>query len=95
MLTTKGKTSAEKKPLFANLMGNGRKVIHMEGLPKGEEERILKLIDSLRDFKDNRTVDISKVVNEAFPLFEATIDAANFQKVKKGIIAGCFCVATR
>lgn len=77
--STEGKTSFP----FASLMGCGRKVTHMEGVSKTDEERIIKLVDSLSGLKDNRTVDIPTVVNQAFPLFEATIGAADFQKIKK------------
>ena len=77
--STEGKASFP----FASLMGCGRKIIHVTGMSKTEEERIINLVDSLSGLKDNREVDIPTVVNHGFPLFEATIGAADFQKIKK------------
>lgn len=83
MLGKNNKGTGEKKSFLSNLMGGGRKVIHYEGMSKTDEERVIKLADALRDYKDDRPIDVGMIVKEAFPRFEETIGAADFQKVKK------------
>ena len=66
-----------------------RKIVCREGISKNDREAVIKLYEALVPGDKSRTINVTMIVDEAFPIFEETIGQANFQKIKKYFGIGC------
>lgn len=66
-----------------------RKILCRDGISQSDCEAVIKLYDALVFGDKTRSVNVTMIVDEAFPVFEETIGDANFQKVKKYFGIGC------
>ena len=73
----------------ATILEPQRQIISREGISKSDCDAVVKLYDALVHGDKRRTVNVTLIVDEAFPRFEETIGQANFQKIKKYFGIGC------
>lgn len=81
-----------RRPNFmpnATLQTPERKIICKDDISKTDKEAVIKLYEALVPGDKTRTVNVTMIVEEGFPVFEATIGSSNFQKLKKYFGIGC------
>lgn len=96
------KTAAQKKDGFFNVLRMPstsapnkkvqkaeRPIICREDISKDDRDAIIKLYDALVIDDRSKTVNITMIVEEAFPVFEEILGSANFKKLKKYFGIGC------
>lgn len=84
MLSKDPRNQTEKKPsILSNIFNGGRQIIHADGMSRQEEDRIVKLMEALREPKDNRPYDVKAFVQYGMAKCEETLGTSDFQKVKK------------
>ena len=84
MLSKDPMKQTDKKPsILSNIFSGGRQIVHADGMKRQEEERIVKLMEALREPKDNRPYDVNAFVQFGMAKCEETLGATDFQKVKR------------
>lgn len=66
-----------------------RIIICKEEISKSDKEGVIRLYEALVPGDKTRTINVTMIVEEAFPIFEEMLGAANFQKIKKYFGIGC------
>ena len=66
-----------------------RRIICKDDISKTDKEGIVKLYDALVNGPKNRDVNVTMIVEEAFPIFEEILGESGFRKIKKYFGIGC------
>ena len=66
-----------------------RRIICKDDISKAEKEGIIRLYDALAPGDKTRTVNVTTIMEEGLPAFEAILGESGFRKLKKYFGIGC------
>ena len=66
-----------------------RRIICKDEISKAEKDGVVRLYDALVSGEKNRDINVTMIMEEAFPVFEAILGESGFRKIKKYFGIGC------